>query len=265
MSRLEFDPQGRLVGVDNKKVEYYSGKKKNRDKRGHFSHENEDLKTSESLEFLKEKTFENIFDSKYWSLYENEKELKPLKFSNGKTQEDVVKEIADLITSGKKIILLHGVCGTGKSAIALNLARALGRASIVVPIKTLQRQYEDEYMEKKHVVKRNGEKMKIAMITGRENHDSIIAPGISCADPFLPDTIKLTDKNHDKLRGYYRENPFISNEDMPPVTKLRRISVAPANPYWSPILPVEIEINQLTDAKKRRYEGIFGREFVFYH
>ena len=55
-----------------------------------------------------------------------------------KNQENIVKEIVELIKVGKKVIFLYGVCGTGKSAIALNIARAIGRASIVVPIKSLQ-------------------------------------------------------------------------------------------------------------------------------
>ena len=77
-----------------------------------------------------------------WNLYEKEKFLKPLKFSNGKTQEDVVKEIVNSIKEGEKIIFVHGVCGTGKSAIALNVARNLGKSSIVVPGKNLQKQYK---------------------------------------------------------------------------------------------------------------------------
>ena len=40
-----------------------------------------------------------------WSLYNEEKFLEPLKFSNGKTQEDVVREIIDSAKSGKKIII----------------------------------------------------------------------------------------------------------------------------------------------------------------
>ena len=32
-------------------------------------------------------------DREYWSLYENDKLLEPLKFSNGKTQEDVVRSL----------------------------------------------------------------------------------------------------------------------------------------------------------------------------
>ena len=77
-----------------------------------------------------------------WNLYEKGKFLEPLKFSNGKTQEDVVNEVLNSINNGEKIIFIHGVCGTGKSAIALNLAKELGKSSIVVPIKNLQMQYK---------------------------------------------------------------------------------------------------------------------------
>jgi Rad3-related DNA helicase len=228
--------------------------------------EKEELKTSESLEFLKdEEKIENVSDREFWSLYRGDKSLDPLKFSNSKTQEDVVKEVVDLIKNGKKVIFLHGVCGTGKSAIALNIARALGKSVIVVPVKGLQKQYEQDYMGDMHLIKRDGKKMKIAMITGRENHDSIVEPGRSCAYPFLPDTIKIVERNKDKLKKFYLENPFITNTALPSTKRLKRISIAPANPYWSPILPAEIELNQLRDAKKKKYVGMKGREFIFYH
>ncbi|PNX46026.1 MAG: hypothetical protein BV456_12835, partial [Thermoplasmata archaeon M8B2D] len=83
--------------------------------------------------------------SKTWSLYENGKYLEPLVFSNEKTQEDIVHEVLKEISQGKKVIFIHGACGTGKSAIALNLAKELGRASIIVPGKNLQRQYKKDY------------------------------------------------------------------------------------------------------------------------
>ena len=38
-----------------------------------------------------------------WNLYDDEKFLAPLKFSNGKTQEDTVKEILEAIKEGNKI------------------------------------------------------------------------------------------------------------------------------------------------------------------
>ncbi len=103
-----------------------------------------------------------------WNLYEDNKELKPLVFSNGKSQADIVKEVVDAIKRGFKIIFIRCLCGTGKSAIALNLARKLGRTSIVVPIKSLQEQYIKDYSDKKYVLK-EGKKLKISPIVGRKN------------------------------------------------------------------------------------------------
>ena len=192
VKRLQFDSQGKLKEVDGQLLTF-TDKKQSGEKK-----EKIELKTSDSLSFLidEKPKLENIFEKTYWNLYENNTFLQALRFSNGKTQEDVVKEVVNLIESGKKVILLHGVCGTGKSAIALNISRVLGKSSIVVPIKSLQKQYEKDYMGGKYLLKSNGHKLKIAMITGRDNHDSIIFPGVSCADPNLPDTIQLTEKNN---------------------------------------------------------------------
>ena len=224
------------------------------------------LKTADSLTFLKEEVkTEIIFEEKYWDLNDEKGRITPLKFTNGKTQTDIVKEIVDLIKSGEKIIFLHGACGTGKSAIALNVARVLGNASIVVPVKTLQKQYEDDYTQKKFLFKTNGQKMKIAMMTGRENPDSLINPGISCANPELPENIKITEKNYHKLADYFRNNPFVTGQEIPDYKHIRRLSIAPANPYWSPIVPSNYDLNQLKDAKKIKYEGCNGKEYTFYH
>lgn len=249
MGELVFDSSGRLLGLNKK------GEEKK-------------LQTSESLDFLKDdspKKMENIFEKSFWSLQENSIPLDPLKFSNGKTQEDVVKEIHALIEKGKKIIFLHGACGTGKSAIALNLARLLGKTSIIVPVKALQTQYEKDYTNNKQIRRPSGDKLKIAMITGRENHDSIIKPGKSCADPFLPDTIKINEKNFNRIQEYYEANPFIRSKDIGDLNKLRRMSIAPSNPHWSPIITTDYAANQLTDSKKYEYDGCDGRKYIFYH
>ncbi len=124
-----------------------------------------------------------------WSLYNEDKFLEPLNFSNGKSQEDIVKEVLDSINKGNKIIFIHGVCGTGKSAIALNIARKLGKTSIIVPGKNLQNQYKKDYEENKYLLKNSilneidtkkypslsglaekREKLKINVLTGRKNH-----------------------------------------------------------------------------------------------
>ena len=159
MERLIFDSEGRLISIDEKKIE---------DSELGINYDKLDrLQTSDSLGFLHETEIKagNVFEKDYWSLYQNGIRLEPLRFSNGKTQEDIVKEIYDLINEGNKIIFLHGACGTGKSAIALNLARVIGKASIVVPVKALQTQYEKDYTSGKYLIKPSGEKMKIALMT----------------------------------------------------------------------------------------------------
>ncbi len=205
-------------------------------------------------------------ENNFWNLASQGRNLEPLIFSNGKTQEDVVEEVVSLIKEGKKIILLHGMCGTGKSAIALNIARVLGKTALVVPVKALQRQYEEDYVTKKWVTKANNERLSIAMITGRANHHSLFKQGASCADPFLPETIAFAEKNAALLQQYYNDNPLIKHKhNYINIKRLRRISIAPSNPYWSPILPAFYEFSQFTDAKKHRYQGLSGKEFIFYH
>ncbi len=250
---------------------FISGDNKIKEEKNDAEQEIVSLKKSRDFNFLdvmenEGKNIEEIRDDSYWSLFREGKKLEPLMFSNGKTQEDIVKEVVESVKNGDKVIFIHGVCGTGKSAVALNIARKLGRTSIVVPIKSLQRQYEEDYMEKMYLYKSNGRKMKIAVLTGRENHDSIIVPGVSCADPFLPDTIRITEKNIDRLREYYLKNPLIKNKlEEIDVRRLKRVSIAPSNPYWSPIVSADIVLNNLSDAKRHKYRGLNGKDFVFYH
>jgi len=282
--RLLFDSNGKIIGADGREFNQEETKKFNHlqspkgfDYKKYYSHKkpsNIKLKTSENLDFLKDESTStsvgNIFEKTYWNLNESgnrDVAIPPLKFSNKKTQEDVVKEIVELIEKGKKVIFLHGVCGSGKSAIALNVARSLNKkSSIVVPLKSLQKQYETDYLGKKYLTKLDGSKMKIAMITGKDNHDSIIQPGVACSNPELPENIKITDRNYGKLIDYYRDNPLIENKDSEPnLENIRRLSIAPANPYWSPILPAEFEVQQFKDVKKYKYRGVNGKDFIFYH
>ena len=257
MSRFIFNDSGRIAGVDGTLSPPESD-----------DNSVPELKRSNSLTFLNEedKVVTDILnDKEFWSLYDNGTKLEPLRFSNGKTQEDVVREIVDLVRKGTKVIFLQGACGTGKSAIALNVGRILGRTSIVVPVKALQKQYEKDYMEQKYVLKHDGTRMKIAMISGRDNHDSLIKPGASCADPYLPETIKIHEKNYNQLIEYYQNNTLLDARGDILLEDIGRILIAPANPYWSPILPADFEIRLLRDARKYSYVGANGRKYVFYH
>lgn len=238
-----------------------------------------------------------------WSLYENGNELKPLMFSNGKTQEDVVQEIVKALADGHKVIFIRGVCGTGKSAIALNLAKETGRASIVVPVKALQKQYEDDYTNKKYLLKENGKKLKIKVITGRANHecpflkeqermqefveettkkeknanlkdfgDEVRLRSMSksekfnrnnsCDNPFLPCKIEIKDKNSKIIREYLKKNKRVRATDFQTIKDVRRMSIAPICPYWSPIAPSEINLN--LESNGLHYDGLKGKGYKIY-
>jgi superfamily II DNA or RNA helicase len=157
-----------------------------------------------------------------WSLYEGDKFLEPKVFSNGKSQKDIVNEVLDSIKEGYKVIFIHGVCGTGKSAIALNIARKLGKTSIVVPGKNLQTQYKKDYEEKKYLLKdsilqdidtskfpelsklsNEKNKLKISVITGRKNHKCKFLEDNKNA---IPQAVKeVNSKLHDIFAGKREE------------------------------------------------------------
>lgn len=212
--------------------------------------------------------------SSNWSLKEEDKELPPLKFSNGSTQEDIVNQILKEIKN-HKIIFIRGKCGTGKSAIALNVAKELGKTSVVVPIKTLQKQYEYDYSSKKQIVK-NGKKLRIDVIRGRANFK---CPFISkqekqatlsenssqlknnCDYFLLPCKIEIKEKNKKKVKEYLRKNEDV-NSNLP-LSRVRRLSIAPICPYWSPIVPSEIDLSVL-NANKKKYRALNNKEYTIY-
>ncbi|MFA5992526.1 MAG: helicase C-terminal domain-containing protein [Candidatus Pacearchaeota archaeon] len=230
----------------------------------------EDLKSQAKELDIWDFTEKIDFDEKHYNLedevfgfnlYEDGRKLKPLIFSNGKSQEDVFKEILKNINNGKRVIFVRGVCGTGKSAIALNLAKELGKTSIVVPGKALQKQYALDYSKSKYILKNDHKKLKISIITGRENHSCLYSKGCSANDQNLPCKIEIKEGNVEFLQRYLKEN----NRDPDlEVKDIRRISIAPACPYWSPIVPSEYEF-PLGAKKKIKYAGLNGIDFTIYN
>lgn len=233
-----------------------------------------------------------------WNLYENGKFLEPLRFSNGKTQEDIVKEVLSAIKSGEKIIFIHGMCGTGKSAIALNIAREVGKSSIIVPIKNLQQQYKKDYENGKYLLKDNNEKLKISVITGRNNHkckflednenaipritrevnsklhdifagkkqelEETIENNLSADNPNIPCKIEIKEKNIQKIKKYLKQNNKVKITDFEKISDVKRIPVASLCPYWSPVFAEDFESKYLGKVKKRKYLGLNEKEFTFY-
>ena len=201
-----------------------------------------------------------------WSLYNQDKYLEPLVFSNGKTQKDIVKETIEAIKEGHKVIFIKGICGTGKSAIALNLAKELGKASIVVPVKPLQKQYEEDYTNKLHILKNNKEKLKISIIDGRNNHKCVFKGDCNADDKFLPCNIEIKNENMNQIQEYIKLNPFVDEEDLQEIKHIRRKSVAPACPYWSPIICNDWFEHgyKIEDAEELYYEGLRNKTFTYH-
>ncbi len=195
-----------------------------------------------------------------WSLYNNEKYLEPLVFSNQKSQLDIVKETIDAIKEGYKIIFIKGACGTGKSAIALNIAKEMGKTSIVVPVKTLQKQYKEDYTNKLKILKDNKE-LKITIIDGRNNHKCPYK-NISCDDKELPCTIEIKNQNIEQLSQYLKENENADENKFNNIKDIRRMSIACACPYWSPILPEEINYN--LKSRRLKYNGLKNKRFIIH-
>ena len=147
------------------------------------------------------------------------------------------------------------------SAMALNIAKVLGNASIIVPGKVLQKQYQEDYSKSKYVLKDNHKKLKIKVITGRENHRCMFKKGASANDDELPCKIEIKERNMAKIQEYLRENPKVRNNLE--LKDVRRMSIAPVCPYWSPIIPTHADLN--LEAKKINYQGIQRISYTIYN
>lgn len=173
-------------------------------------------------------------------------------YSNGKTQSDLVDEIIEEFEK-RDIVFLEGMVGTGKSAVALNVAKELGRAAFSVPTKPLQNQYVEDYEEKLTIYKEN-EPLEIEFIKGRNN---FICPYIeesskSCqcyrcrgekthADcQHLPCSVSIVDGEL-KSNVVLRSDSKLTESELWEMENLSRLKIGEACPYWSPVYHFSIE------------------------
>ena len=183
-----------------------------------------------------------------WGLYSGETLKPPLRYSNGKTQEDIVDEIIEAFES-YDIVALRGGVGTGKSAIAIHVAAEIGNGKgiIVVPTKVLEDQYVTDYGGGKFRIVLNGRQIRFTSIMGRSNFR---CPFFSClaSSSILPCTKSLTVKDGSKI------------------TRLRRIDVASRCPHWSPIITGQYlptytaELDDIKDIIE--YESVTGKKMI---
>ncbi|MBL7147653.1 MAG: DEAD/DEAH box helicase family protein [Nanoarchaeota archaeon] len=200
-----------------------------------------------------------------WSLHNKKGNLEPFIFSNGKSQLDIVEEVIEAIKEGHKIIFIKGLCGTGKSAISLNIAKELGKTSIVVPVKNLQKQYEEDYTKKLYILKNNNEKLNITVIDGRNNHKCPFKGNCTCDNKTLPCTIEIKSENIELIKKYIDQNPFVSLNNFSTLKDVRRKSIAPVCEYWSPIICKDwFEYEYiLEDAEPLEYKGLNDKTFIY--
>jgi Rad3-related DNA helicase len=165
-----------------------------------------------------------------WNLRENGKPLRPLEYSNGKSQLDVVNEVNDSF-SNSKFVLLDGICGTGKSPIALHCCANFGKSIIVVPTKHLQDQYFHDYSKKMSIPG-----LKIQFLKGRSNFKCMHEDGkVDCSLQTLPCIARM--KGGEKRHETCKCN------------------------FWSPIYPPDVAQNILDDKKAHGVANIDIKEY----
>jgi len=84
----------------------------------------------------------------------------------------------------------------------------------------------------------------------------------SCDNAILPCKIEIKEKNLAFLKEYIKQNPAVKLSQFSSISEIKRMSVAPVCPYWSPILPKEYETNLKT--KKSSYKGLENQEFIIH-
>ena len=160
--------------------------------------------------------------------------LPPRKFSNGKTQIDVVNEILDEFES-HNLVILKGVVGSGKSPMGIHVAGEMGKGIINVPLKQLQDQYAKDYEGRLRVVLDKGP-LKINVVKGRDNFNCPYMVqrrrDVRCSSRELLCTVAID-----------KETP--------------RHQIAKRCPFWSPVYPYKID---KLDCEKLEYDSIGGRQ-----
>ncbi len=203
------------------------------------------------------------------------------------------EETYDLEVENYNNFIANGII-VHNSAIALNLARNIGKTSIVVPIKSLQEQYIRDYTEKLYLLdKENKRRLRISSIVGRKNfpcryleEDNFLFSEFgeeknanlfdifsskpkskkikSCDNNYLPCKIEISEKNARMIKKYIKQNPLVRLSNFDSINKVKRMTIAPACLYWSPIIPDEFDMAILKNAEKFSYTGLKKKRFAIY-
>jgi len=211
------------------------------------------------LQNLKEK-LESIDIDEPWALYANYPGasspilLPPLAWKGG----DQVSNMKTMLTFFKKfyvpdktkIMIYKSCCGSGKSASILHVIRGMGRGIIVTPFKALQRQYYDDYFKgNKFVMKKDGTRLKVAVLLGRNNfackwlQEQYDYQQILIAESKKPENVGRYFDIDDSILNTYQYDKSSANRRLPCTRPLKIIRsgkreprwvIASSCPYWIP-------------------------------
>jgi hypothetical protein len=173
----------------------------------------------------------------------------PRTYHNGKTQETVVDEIVTSFDDNKFVIVV-GVVGSGKSAIALHVIKRMGGGIIVVPTKVLEHQYVDDYCggKKYHIPD-----LPVEYMVGKGNFKCrYVSNRWSCTHSDEPCNRPLKKDIIDDEGNHRSES---------------RLQVAKECPYWAPVYGGQ-SVDRATEVLGEsystiRYSAIGGEKFWF--
>lgn len=203
-----------------------------------------------------------------WSLYKGDNFLEPLSYSTGKDQKDLVEEILNEFRNNR-VVFLKGMVGTGKSAVALNLVKELGRGVFSVPTKPLQDQYINDYEKELKILKNEEKPLEIKFLKGRNNfhcpYSEEADEDCSCFQckgddarancQHLPCTVSIVDgelKDHVILK----ESSKVTEQDLREEENLSRLKVGELCPYWSPLYNFELKRQGFSSEKYSSVHGV---------
>lgn len=180
--------------------------------------------------------------------------LNPLQWKGGNQIDNLISILTFFkkyyVPDKIKILIYRSMCGSGKSATLLHVIGNMGRGIIVTPFKNLQRQYYDDYYRgNKFVLKKDGTKLRVAVILGRNNFPCRwLAEQYDYQQRLIeeskkPENVDKCVSIDDEILNIYKYDPSCANKMLPCNRPLKVIGrtrkearwvVASRCPYWTP-------------------------------
>lgn len=169
----------------------------------------------------------------------------------------------------------HSYVGNGfinhNSATLLHVIENMGRGIIVVPFRNLQRQYFDDYFtgKNKFVLKKNGQRLKVAVMLGRGNFPcKWLAEQYDLQQRMIkesekPENYGIIYPVDDEILRMYKEDPtcankgLLCNRPLQGIGKEREVrwSIGCQCPYWIPTPTAKNTIDKWKDKEVDERKG----------